>query len=1005
MRKILLSSILVMLFITCHTLTWGQNLVVNGNMESDAGWAIADLTNSGIKNYTFNYSGDSPTYGSDGKCLRVIGDETSGFKIAFTQQITFAKGKTYVLDAGIKTASENKDFYTQIYITDKTPVSGTEFNPSDDITLGISTWKGCGSDLDSLMSEIYCQGKGKYFTAPGQDGDTTLNFVFRIGTNGTYTPKESFEVLLDDLSVKLFANSMLTGTQDGILDESNKKVTGATPLINVKEFKNGLSVPHGAKVNIVYKDSVDAAVKNDTTLDTSMIIRVYGNETVDYAVEFRALGTGKDITWSFFDAVIDNNAGTITNIPPNFAISQLMNGLKVSEYAIYTVVGPSGKEVVDHTAIISDTLKVLVMAEDSSTKSFTIGLGGTDYTETLSISGTDGVYDTLKYKIITVEDSTIAHITSPANTLDGSIMYLKKGNSWIYFDSVKPSAFIEKYIRNIAVDSQPAKKDINVRIARYNDGTIIITQSSEYNALTVYKGENLTGESMVFKNTNLNTDNAATPVGDFDNTIQSFTLKKGWMATFAQNSDGTGYSRVYIADEQDLTVNKLPQSLNGNVSFIKVFPWSWPRKKGWCGGNTDLGRSCDIINGDWLYAWNAGGKSSADIDYVPMRHNKNWPGWNAVTIGKNENHVLGFNEPTHKDQANMTLEEMINQWPNILKTGLRVGSPAPADNGINRLYNFIDRCEELNYRVDFIAMHWYLGNQTPKQMYNRLKAIHKRCGNRPIWITEWNNGAGWTDKHEKVTETIQEKELPGFLHMLDTTPFVERYSIYNWVGDGRRMIRKDGSLTPAGEIYKDNNSPMAFNRDFEFVPTFKSLVAPFNLQAKLNGRNITLSWLDNNGTHTGYEVQRADNDGEWKTVAKTTTPDTKTYTDSSLANGTYKYRILGYSTDKSKESNIASATININSVENYGLNESNYTFSLYPNPAKAGEKLNISVTQEEGLVNGTLNIYTINNTLVKSFSLTGSDSEEINIDLNPGIYFVVFSSRQKTISKKLIVTD
>ena len=38
----------------------------------------------------------------------------------------------------------------------------------------------------------------------------------------------------------------------------------------------------------------------------------------------------------------------------------------------------------------------------------------------------------------------------------------------------------------------------------------------------------------------------------FNNNIRSFKLKKGYMCTLANNDNGSGYSRVFIADEADL---------------------------------------------------------------------------------------------------------------------------------------------------------------------------------------------------------------------------------------------------------------------------------------------------------------------------------------------------------------------------------------------------------------------------------------------------------------------
>ena len=51
------------------------------------------------------------------------------------------------------------------------------------------------------------------------------------------------------------------------------------------------------------------------------------------------------------------------------------------------------------------------------------------------------------------------------------------------------------------------------------------------------------------------------------------------------------------------------------------------------------------------------------------------------------------------------------------------------------------------------------------------------------------------------------------IDMLDETEYVERYAIYNWVEDGRMVQRKDNSLTPAGEVYRDQKSPLAYSQE------------------------------------------------------------------------------------------------------------------------------------------------------------------------------------------------
>ena len=94
------------------------------------------------------------------------------------------------------------------------------------------------------------------------------------------------------------------------------------------------------------------------------------------------------------------------------------------------------------------------------------------------------------------------------------------------------------------------------------------------------------------------------------------------------------------------------------------------------------------------------------------------------------------------------------------------------------------------------------------QMFRFLKGVHDRT-RRPLWVTEWNNGANWTSAPDP-NERQQKAAIAEMIRMLDETPFVERYALYNWVEKVRHVKNDDGSLTPAGEAYRDQKSPVFF---------------------------------------------------------------------------------------------------------------------------------------------------------------------------------------------------
>ena len=276
-----------------------------------------------------------------------------------------------------------------------------------------------------------------------------------------------------------------------------------------------------------------------------------------------------------------------------------------------------------------------------------------------------------------------------------------------------------------------------------------------------------------------------------------------------------------MAQDGDLDVGRLPDTLTDQVRFVRIFPWRWVSKKG-VAGNIEPG-----LNLRWLYNWNLDRTSPLDWEYVHIRQSRYWPGLDEDWKYRGATHVLGYNEPDHVDQANMTVGDAIFSWPDLLWPGLRVGAPAVSDGGLSWLYDFMAQADAAGLRVDYVPVHYYrcYGNAgdpagTATQFYNFLKGIYDVV-KRPLWVTEWNNGANWTSCADP-SFAQQEASVQAMIDMLESTPFVERYSIYNWVEDVRRVKWDDGSLTAAGVRYRDKASSLAYLQEMADAGTGNS---------------------------------------------------------------------------------------------------------------------------------------------------------------------------------------
>ncbi|KAA6301819.1 MAG: hypothetical protein EZS26_001982 [Candidatus Ordinivivax streblomastigis] len=496
----------------------------------------------------------------------------------------------------------------------------------------------------------------------------------------------------------------------------------------------------------------------------------------------------------------------------------------------------------------------------------------------------------------TLSQAVDLHLTDAANPLVNSTVDITSEEAWLFFDNMKPSKVLSNYKNAIKINGAVIAPFNNCRLVVYKQGAVVIPHASTYQPLETFTATDFGGSSQKYTIDQYYTN---APITDIpaarraaltdDNNIRSFKLKRGYMATFANEPDGMGYSRIFIADAADLEIN-LPIELSGKISFIRVFQWEWVSKKGWCGGtwnepalftkNLAHGDTqSDFINATWYYHWGAtvGGSDNATAttllnqEFVPEK----WGAGGDVSAFYSNtrwSHLLGANEPDHSEQSNMSVATAIEEWPILMKTGARLGSPATTD--YSWLYSFMNECAVRNYRVDYVVVHAYWGGKSPSSWYSDLKKIHDTTG-RPLWIKEWNNGANWTTEswpsgskgdhpYNDANAKKQLSDLKGILQVLDTASFIERYSIYNWVEDARQLITKNGDLTLAGEYLASTTPSLAFNSNKEVIPVWRMNVPKLAYSySEANGK-IRLTWTDPNGELTEkYVIEQSLDGANW----------------------------------------------------------------------------------------------------------------------------------------------
>lgn len=603
------------------------------------------------------------------------------------------------------------------------------------------------------------------------------------------------------------------------------------------------------------------------------------------------------------------------------------------------------------------------------------------------------------------------HITSGSNPIaDGVAVNLTSPDVFLFFDNIKPNSVIKNLKSKVLVNGAEMNPKTNCRVVVYRHGAVVMAHPPQFCPLTTFTKTSQQGEKAQYTYDIYYTNNPDPHAKEemvrplkHDNEIRSFILKRGYSATFANGPDGMGYSQVFIADDHDLVLD-IPEQLDGKISFIRVCKWQYPSKKGWAGsvwssapnGLQYVNEQCDFTNSTWFYNWGTSTAKTTNPISTDSTYNQEFvpEKWGAGDASEkllslcHVSHLLGYNEPDHTEQSNVSVEKAIEEWPQLQRTGLRLGSPATTN--FSWLYSFMTEARKKNYRVDYVVVHAYWGGLSGDQWYARLKEIHDKTG-CPLWIKEWNNGANWTNEGwPSGTEAQQQKQLndlKAILTVMDTCSFVERYSIYNWVQDKRAIIL-NGKLTPAGEYYAADQPEYFFNRDKEVIPVWRIREAPVLSYAGYDSDvGAIFRWTDENGEMIPfYEFEKSGDGKTFEPLATIPFSDNLQATDNPNippnASRTY-YRVKSLPPDESgKTSNVVFANHIFNSESGQ---PSMHVQDILINERWSLSKFCVPYSLEDNpfVLLGTP---TYRNKMPLTHRLSHLTNEKVDVQLSPWIY-------------------
>ena len=92
------------------------------------------------------------------------------------------------------------------------------------------------------------------------------------------------------------------------------------------------------------------------------------------------------------------------------------------------------------------------------------------------------------------------------------------------------------------------------------------------------------------------------------------------------------------------------------------------------------------------------------------------------------------NEPGNSaDDHPQSVDVVLDNWQNLMRTGMRLCSESSHDGSWSHLRAFIDSIDARGWRCDLLDLHCYWGAPS----FNDFSGYYNSYGGRPIWISEW----------------------------------------------------------------------------------------------------------------------------------------------------------------------------------------------------------------------------------------------------------------------------
>jgi hypothetical protein len=202
------------------------------------------------------------------------------------------------------------------------------------------------------------------------------------------------------------------------------------------------------------------------------------------------------------------------------------------------------------------------------------------------------------------------------------------------------------------------------------------------------------------------------------------------------------------------------------------------------------------LNVSWYYNWGPVSQLQGHKlpEFIPMVFSKN-----SLSSKIRASTVLGFNEPDNAKQSDMTVQEALSLWPQVVSKSERTGGPAMAGNPLSG--NWLPAFMKAGPKVDFVTVHWYKGVRSDKF----IRDIGDICDTykKPVWVTEFapQTAAEGRNNPGKYTQSEVDQFIRETVAWMNASKCVERFAWHDAKSGTSALFDEHGELTETGKSY------------------------------------------------------------------------------------------------------------------------------------------------------------------------------------------------------------